>query len=153
MNNTYLTLIICTGFISLFISSCGDDSTPANPTSGVIFSFDSISIWLQPGGVSEGVDSIYYSTENSGRVTIEFTLQSDADSNDHAIGYYGMYTNATPPVPYQPYIYSPVNEPFFTNLNFNSPGETYFAFSVRLNVNNSTTAHYVRLKNIKVTKQ
>ena len=154
MKNIHFTLIIFSFCLGLIFMSCGDDSTvtPTTPPGTVLFSKDSISVWLLPGGFQEGTDSVYFSTQNSGGVSIEFTLQSNADSTDHAIGYYGIYTNATPAIPYFPYIYFPVNEPFSTNLNF-STGTTYFSFSVRLTVNNSTTAHYVRLINIKVTKE
>jgi|SRR4030095_533881 len=136
-------------FTSL-LASCGDDDKPTNTPGGtVLYSKDSISVWLSPSTFSEGADSVYYSTSNAVPVRVEFTLQSNADST-HSLGYWFFITNSTPPEPYVPNIFSPVDEQKTFTLNFN-PLSTYFSFAVRLRVNNSTILHYVKLKNIKVT--
>ncbi len=150
MRTLFIPLII---FIIAF-SSCGDDDeqvNPVTPPGTVLYSNDSISVWLQQGVSSSGIDSVYFSTQNTGGVKIEYTIQSNADSSDHSAGFYGIYSNATPAIVYFPNIYSPINEQHSSNFNF-AQGSTYFAFSVRLVVNNSSMTRYVRLINIKVTK-
>jgi hypothetical protein len=146
----FVFLIIC----AFAVSSCGDDDNPTNTTQPgtVLYSLDSISVWFGGGVVSSGSDSVYYSTQNSGGVRVEFHLQSNADSSDHSQGYYGIYTNATPVFPLSPDIYTPIDSLVSINLSFAS-GTTYFAFSVRLSVSNSSIQRYVRLTNIKVIKQ
>ena len=138
-------------FISI-VSSCGDDTTtnnPGTPAGTVLYSADSISVWLSATGFAK--DSAAYSTTETGSVKVEFTLQSNVDTPS-AYGRFGFYTNATPVVPYIADIYFPRDEPFFTNLSFAS-GSTYFAFTVQLNNYLPTYPRYVRLKNVKVTKQ
>lgn len=150
MKTLYIPLMI---FILLF-SSCSDDDNTTNtntPSGTVLYSNDSLSVWLQQGISSSGIDSAYFSTQNTGGVKIEFTIQSNADSTDHSEGYYGIYSNATPVIVYFPNIYSPINQQYSSNFNF-AQGSTYFAFSVRLAVNHSSITRYVRLINIKVTK-
>lgn len=148
-------LIIAVSFFSLIIfQSCGDNSSNTNhgsPAGTVLYSKDSVNVWLQPGSVAFGTDSVSYSTSESGSVLVEFTIQSNADSV-HAIGKWGFHTNATPVVPYQPNIYMPIDEPFSTNLSL-AAGSTYFGFAATLNISNSSIWYYVKLKNVKITKQ
>lgn len=137
--------------LGVIMYSCGNDSvtTPTTPSGTVLFSEDSLSVRLQPGSASGG-DTVYVSMESTGGLKIEFNLESNADST-HAIGYYGVYTNATPTFTYDPLVYRTTDEYFTTNLNF-ANGTTYFSFAVRLYVTNSTMLHYIKLKNVKVTK-
>ncbi len=147
----YILLLLLVSVISI-ISSCSDDTTtnnPGVPPGTVMYSADSISVWLSSTGFAR--DSVSYSTSETGSVKVEFTIQSYVDTPS-AYGKFGFYTNATPSVPYYPDIYAPRDEPFSTNLSFAS-GSTYFAFMVQLNNYLPTFPRYVRLKSVKVTKQ
>ncbi len=147
----YLLSLILISFV-FALSSCGDDNTTGTtvtPPGTVLFSRDSISVWLSSTGFSR--DSNSYSTSETGSVKVEFTIQSNVDTPS-AYGKFGFYTNATPAVTYFPDIFAPRDELFSTNLSFAS-GSTYFAFSVQLNNYLPTFPRYVRLKNVKVTKQ
>ncbi|MBE2228028.1 MAG: hypothetical protein IAE93_11810 [Ignavibacteria bacterium] len=148
----YLLVLLLVSFVSI-LSSCGDDDTitnnPGVPAGTVMYSADSISVWLSTTGFAR--DSVSYSISETGSVKVEFTIQSNVDTPS-AYGKFGFYTNATPVVPYIPNIYAPIDEPFSTNLSFAS-GSTYFAFMVQLNNYVSTFPRYVRLKSVKVTKQ
>lgn len=147
----YILLLLLVSIISI-ISSCSDDTAtnnPGVPPGTVMYSADSISVWLSSTGFAR--DSVSYSTSETGSVKVEFTIQSNVDTPS-AYGKFGFYTNATPVVPYTADIYAPRDEPFSTNLSFAS-GSTYFAFSVQLNNYTSIFPRYVRLKTVKVTKQ
>ncbi len=148
----YLLVLFLVSFVSIF-SSCGDDDTTTNtpgvPAGTVMYSADSISVWLNSVGFAR--DSVSYSTSETGSVKVEFTIQSNVDTPS-AFGKFGFYTNGTPVVPYSAEIYAPRDEPLSTNLSFAS-GSTYFAFMVQLNNYVSTFPRYVRLKSVKVTKQ
>lgn len=147
----YILLLLLVCFVSI-ISSCSDDTTtnnPGVPAGTVMYSADSISVWLRSTGFAR--DSVSYSTSETGSVKVEFKIQSNVDTPS-AYGKFGFYTNATPVVPYTPDIYAPRDEPFSTNLSF-ATGSTYFAFSVQLNNYTPTFPRYVRLKSVKVTKQ
>ncbi len=140
--------------IALIISSCGDDNTtntnPNTPSGTVLYSQDSMSVWINPIGSGQSRDSVSYSISTPTAIKVEFTVQSNADST-YAVGYYFFNTNSSPPEPYVPNILSPVDQPVSLTFNVN-PLSTYFNFSVRLIVNGSTIPYYVRLKSIKVTK-
>ncbi len=147
----HLLLILLVSIVT-FISSCGDDTTtnnPGVPPGTVMYSADSISVWLSTIGFAK--DSAAYSTSASGNVLVEFTIQSNVDTPS-AYGRFGFYTNSTPVVPYFPDIFAPRDEPFSLNQNLAS-GSTYFAFMVQLNNYAVTYPRYVRLLNVKVTKQ
>lgn len=147
----HLLLILLVSIITI-ISSCGDDTTtnnPGVPPGTVMYSADSISVWLSTIGFAK--DSAAYSTSASGNVLVEFTIQSNVDTPS-AYGRFGFYTNSTPVVPYFPDIFAPRDEPFSLNQNLAS-GSTYFAFMVQLNNYTVTYPRYVRLVNVKVTKQ
>ena len=147
----YISILILAA-IMVTISSCGDDTTTNNnptPPGTVLFSRDSISVWLSGNGYSR--DSNYYETSESGSVLVELTLQSNIDT-PYAAGHFGFYTNATPVVPYTYNIVSPRDEAFSTNLGLAS-GSTYFSFAASLNNYSSLIPRYVRLLNVKVTKQ
>ncbi len=148
----YILLLLLVSIVSI-VGSCSDNDTPTNnpgvPPGTVMYSADSISVWLSSTGFAR--DSVAYSTSETGSVLVEFTIQSNVDTPS-AYGKFGFYTNATPVVPYFPDIYAPRDEPFSTNLSFAS-GSTYFAFMVQLNNYLPTFPRYVRLKSVKVTKQ
>lgn len=147
----FILLLLLVSIVSIF-SSCSDDTTTNNPgvaPGTVMYSADSISVWLSSTGFAR--DSVSYSTSETGSVKVEFTIQSNVDTPS-AYGKFGFYTNATPAVTYIPDIYAPRDEPFSTNLNFAS-GSTHFAFMVQLNNYVSTFPRYVRLRSVKVTKQ
>lgn len=147
----YILFLLLISIVSI-VSSCSDDTTtnnPGVPAGTVMYSADSISVWLSTTGFAR--DSVAYSTSETGSVKVEFTIQSNVDTPS-AYGKFGFYTNATPVVPYIPNIYVPIDEPFLTNLSFAS-GSTYFAFMVQLNNYTATFPRYVRLKSVKVTKQ
>jgi hypothetical protein len=138
----------------VIFSSCDNDSNSVGTKTPelIIFSQDSLSVWLEPSVSASGSDSAYYSINAVGELKVEFTLQANADST-HSIGYWGIYTNATPSIPIIPVIISTIDVQSSANLNFNKNGETYFAFGMRLYVKNSTIPHYARLKNIKITRK
>lgn len=147
----YILSIILVSIVSI-ISSCGDDTTtnnPGVPPGTVMYSADSISVWLSSIGFAK--DSAAYSTSESGSVKVEFTLQSNVDTPS-AYGRFGFSTNSMPVVPYFPDIYAPRDEQFSLNQNLAS-GSTYFAFAVQLNNYTVTYPRYVRFVNVKITKQ
>lgn len=147
----FILLLLLVSIVTI-LSSCSDDTTtnnPGVPPGTVMYSADSISVWLSAKGFAR--DSVAYSTSETSSVLVEFTIQSNVDTPS-AYGKFGFYTNATPVVPYFPDIYAPRDEPFSTNLSFAS-GSTYFAFMVQLNNYLPTFPRYVRLKSVKVTKQ
>lgn len=148
----YILLLLLVSIISI-ISSCGDDdpvtNNPGVPAGTVMYSADSISVWLSSTGFAR--DSVSYSTSETGSVKVEFTIQSNVDTPS-AYGKFGFYTSATPAFVYFPDIFSPRDEPFSFIQNL-ATGSTYYAFMVQLNNYLPTFPRYVRLKSIKVTKQ
>ncbi len=137
----------------IMIQSCGDSNTSTNPESPagtVLYSWDSVNVWLPAGTSASGTDSVIFSTIETGSVKVEFTIQSNIDGI-HAKARWGFYTNATPVVPYIPTISGPIDEPFSANLSL-AAGSTYFGFAVSMNISNSTEWYYVKLKNVKITK-
>jgi hypothetical protein len=136
----------------LVMEACGSDTTtnPNTPAGTVLYSKDSISVWLPPSTSSSGSDSTYFSTQQTGGVEVYYTLQSNIDTS-FGSARWGFYTNATPAFPLLN-ITGPIDVTDSTNLNFSTQGATYFSFSVRLNVINSTVPYYVRVKNIKIKK-
>lgn len=148
----YILLLLLVSIVSI-VSSCSDDDTTTNnpgvPAGTVMYSADSISVWLSSTGFAR--DSVSYSTSETGSVKVEFTIQSNVDTPS-AYGKFGFYTNSTPALTYFPDIYAPRDEPFSLNQNLAS-GSTYFAFMVQLNNYNSIFPRYVRLRSVKVTKQ
>lgn len=147
----YILLLLLVSFVSI-ISSCSDDTTtnnPGVPAGTVMYSADSISVWLSSTGFAG--DSVSYSTSTSGNVLVEFTLQSNVDTPS-AYGRFGFSTNSTPVPVYFPDIFAPRDEPFSLNQNL-AAGSTYFSFVVQLNNYNSIFPRYVRLRSVKVTKQ
>ncbi|MBN8583983.1 MAG: hypothetical protein J0M37_02720 [Ignavibacteria bacterium] len=147
----YILLLLLVSFVSI-ISSCSDDTTtnnPGVPAGTVMYSADSISVWLSSTGFAR--DSVSYSTSTSGNVLVEFTLQSNVDTPS-AYGRFGFSTNSTPVPVYFPDIFAPRDEPFSLNQNL-AAGSTYFSFVVQLNNYTPTFPRYVRLKSVKVTKQ
>ncbi|MCC7158557.1 MAG: hypothetical protein IT281_03360 [Ignavibacteria bacterium] len=138
----------------IMFQSCSDNDSTTNPGSQagtVLYSWDSVNVWLPAGTSASGTDSVNFSTSEAGSVKVEFTIQSNVDGI-HAKARWGFYTNATPVVPYIPVINGPIDEPFSKNLSL-AAGSTYFGFAVSLNIANSTEWYYVKLKNVKVTKQ
>ena len=148
---SFLYFVVFIG-LSIAIYSCGDSSTSptTTPAGTVLFSQDSIAIWLSSGGF--GTDSFAYSTQNTGGVMLSYVLQSNVDST-HATGRWGMYTNANPPTRFLPNKYGPVDAADSVNLSFLSGQSTYFAMAVQLNVSGGSTPYYVRIKNIKIVKK
>lgn len=146
--------------LSIIIISCGSDTTtsPNTPAGTILYSRDSISVWLQPSTSANGSDSLYFSTQNTGSFKVEFTLQADIDtlnsdtsSIPQSRGYWSHYTNSPPPSPVQDPVYGVVDHTETLQHNFVS-GSTYYSLAVALSVTNSTRVHYIRLKNIKITK-
>lgn len=146
---------------SIVFFSCGSDSptTPNTPAGTILYSRDSISVWLQPSSSGSGRDSLYFSTQNTGGFKIEFTLQADIDtlnSDTSSIpssrGYWSNYTNAPPASLVNNPVYGIVDHSETIQHNFVSGQSTYYSLAVVLSVTNSTRVHYIRLKNIKITK-
>ena len=140
--------------ISAVFCSCGDDTTtntPNSPAGTVLYSRDSLSVWIQSGS-SFARDSIAYSTNETGSFKVEFRVQSNADSSLHAAGYYRYDTNGSPVAVIYPYIYFPIDEQYTSNFSF-AAGSTYSSFVVKLTTTGTASPFYVRLKDIKITKQ
>ena len=151
MKNNY-PLFILFIIISL-LASCGDDSTTNNnntPAGTVLYSKDSLSVWIQ-SGTSFVSDSVSFATSETGGVKVEFQVQSNADSSLHAIGFYRYYSNATPAIVMLSDIYFPIDNQHNGNFNLAS-GSTYFSFVTKITTNGAIQPFYVRLKNIKITK-
>lgn len=134
--------------------SCSDNSVSTQqnvPAGTVLFSRDSISVWLPPSTYATGTDT-FYTTLNSytGGFMLYFTLQSNVDSV-HGIGRYGLYTNATPATPYIPWIYGTVNTK--DSINFSFVSGTYLSMAAGLTVNNNTVPLYMRITDIKIVKK
>ena len=121
-----------------FIASCSDNSTSTTttPAGTILYSQDSIAVWIPASQIAYGQDSLYYSTTNTGGVKVEFTVQSNADST-HSVGNWSIYTNATPAVILNHPILDSIDSQESINFNFSASGSTYFALAVRLGVNNS----------------
>jgi hypothetical protein len=141
------------GFLILslvLLFSCGDD-TPTNtgtPAGTVLFSADSVSVWLSGTGTAK--DSTTFTTTETGSVKVGFYIQSNIDT-PQAYGKIGFFTNATPFTPLNPDIFVPTNESYSVILNC-APGSTYFNFSVQLNNYIETIPRYVRLYSVQVIK-
>jgi hypothetical protein len=157
MKNNYPLLTCKSLFIlmlcAIFVNSCGDGSTTNttnSPAGTVLYSQDSLAVWIQSGS-SFARDSIAFSTSETGGFKVEFRVQSNADSSQHSVGYYRYNTNGLPLVVMLPDIYFPIDEQYTSNFNFAS-GSTYSSFAVKLTTTGTASPFYVRLKNIKITK-
>src|SRR5688572_8798252 len=101
MKNNYpvfTKIVLIMMFSSLFMTSCGDDNTTNttnSPAGTVLYSQDSLSVWIQSGS-SFARDSVAFSTNESGGFKVEFRLQSNVDSSQHSVGYYRYNTNGSP---------------------------------------------------------
>jgi hypothetical protein len=146
MKNLILLSIIAS---LALIYSCSDNSV-TTPTPQVLYSIDSLSIWLNPPGGASGGDSVYYSSQQSGSVKVEFTLESNADSL-FATGNAALYTNATPDPAYSLRLVTNVQQQNSFTMSFAS-GTTYFALAVRMDMRTGTIPYYARMKNVKITK-
>ena len=131
MKTTSLRLLLVIA-LAITIYSCGDDTltTPNSPTGTVLYSRESLSVWIQSGS-SFARDSIAFSTNETGGFKVEFRIQSNADSSQHAVGYYRYDTNGSPVVVLLPDIYFPIDEQHNPNFNFAS-GSTYVSFWIKL---------------------
>lgn len=137
--------------ITSMMYSCGDDTiTPNSPAGTVLYSRDSLSVWIQSGS-SFARDSVSFSTNETGSFKVEFRLQSNVDSSLHAVGFYRYNTNGSPSVVMLPDIYFPRDEQYTSNFSFAS-GSTYSSFVVKLTTTGTVSPFYVRLKDIKITK-
>lgn len=137
---------------AIIVNSCGDDTTtntPVIPSGTVLYSQDSMSVWIQTSS-GEGHDSVSYSISTPTAVKVEFTLQSNADSS-HAMGYYFFNTNSSPAEPYIPNVLEPIDQ-LISQTYSSNPLSTYFNFSARLKVSGGSMPYYIKLKNIKVMK-
>src|SRR5258708_31804220 len=92
-----ITLLVLPAVLFLIFSSCGNDNinSVANTSGTVIFQKDSLFVWLPPSDSNSGCDTSFFSYNDIGTVRADFILQSNADST-HSLGYWGIYTNATP---------------------------------------------------------
>ena len=137
---------------SVLFFSCGSDSVtnPNSPAGTILYTWDSVSVWIQPSGHGTSSDSVTFSTSQTGSVEVIWTLQSNADTA-FCKPHWGFYTNATPSIPLVN-ITGPVDVRDSTNLNLSSSGSTYFSFAAGLTVTNNPVPYYVRVKNIKIRK-
>src|SRR5258706_3871493 len=90
----FQAIILCVLFpVLILVDSCGSDSstTPNTPPGTVLYSKDSISVWLQPSTFNSGQDSLYFSTSQTGSVEVVYTLQSNIDTG-FGRAYWGFCT-------------------------------------------------------------
>ena len=137
---------------SVLFFSCGSDSVtnPNSPAGTILYSRDSVSVWIQPTQHGNSSDSSSFSTTETGSVEVIWTLQSNVDTA-FCKPHWGFYTNATPSIPLVN-ITGPVDVTDSTNLSLSSSGLTYFSFAASLTVKNNPVPYYVRVKNIVIRK-
>lgn len=148
--NISLGILVCS--ITLFFVSCKDDDTPVTPTNPVIFTLDSLAVWLQPGGSGFASGSqTFEQTTTASSVKVEYTVQTNADSI-HSEAWVRDSSNGTPPHPVETYYYWNVDS--LVSYFMDIPSQPiYIKLEVRLRTYNNDIPRYVRLRNIKVTKQ
>ena len=138
--------------IALQLSSCNDtgDTIIIQPDP-VVFYMDSISVWLPPGTGSGSSSQIFQQTISASRVKVEYSLHTNADSI-HGIAWVKDSSNGTPPHIVEQQYYWYVDS--LVSYTMDLPSQpVHIRLEVRMNVNNSIVPNYVRLKNIRVTKQ
>lgn len=152
----YLLVTLLVSFVTIF-SSCGDDNTttPTDPPSNVLFSMDTIAAFKEPGvtGVST-VSQSFNNTVSGTQVKVEYRIQSNIDTSlNQCSGFYTDSTNGSPSSPNTINVYGAIDSAY--SFTYTMPTQPFYTgFKVRLIVNSAQSIQrYVRLVNVKVTKQ
>ncbi len=135
-----------------FLFSCSDDNinNPVPPPGdSVLFSADSIGVWLNSTGTAR--DTVAFSTSVNGSIKVSFYIQSNADT-PNAYGKIEFFTNATPFVPLTRDIFTPFYDSYSITMN-SAPGSTFFNFSVLLNNYIPSNPKFVRFYSVRIIKQ
>lgn len=151
----YLQIFLLVLNVSM-LASCSDDTTttPTDPPSNVLFSWDTLSAYKEAGPTGTVyVSQSFGQTITATQVKVEYRLQSNVDSTLGCRGSYKDSTNGTgTPSPVNYNIYTPVDSAMSFTWNV-STQPYYSGFGANLIVTApQSVARYVRLVNIKVTK-
>jgi hypothetical protein len=148
---TKLNLLFISAII-IFVSSCGEDEIVQQTPSGTVFySLDSLSVWLNPGSGIGSNSIIFEQTVSANTVKVEYTVQTNVDSA-HSEAWVRDSSNGSPPHLVEQYYYWFVDS--LASYVMDIPSQPlHLKLEVKMNTYNSIIPHYVRLKNIKVTKQ
>jgi len=138
-------------FTALLIFSCSDNNTTTNqPTSDVLFTMDSISVWLSGSGSGNNSYTFQQAT-TAGRVKVEYTVQTNVDSVNSMAWVKDSSNGSIPHVVEQQYYW---NVDSLVSYTMDIPAQPiHLRLEARLNVYGGSFSYYIRLKNIKVTKQ
>lgn len=151
----YLQIFLLVLIVSM-LASCSDDTTttPTDPPSNVLFSWDTLSASNNTGSPGTvNVSQSFGQTISATQVKVEYRLQSNVDSALGCRGSYKDSTNGTgTPSPVNFNIYAPVDSAMSFVWNVSTqPYYSGFGANLVVTVPQSVT-RYVRLVNIKVTK-
>src|SRR3989304_100895 len=136
----------------LFFPSFSDDVVnQETPIGTVFFNLDSLSVWLQPGTGNGTNSQIFQQTISASKVKIEYTIQTNVDSI-HSVSCVRDSSNGTPSHPVEQYYYWNVDSAVSYIMDIPTQ-PIHLKLEVKLNTYGSIISHYIRLKNIKVTKQ
>ncbi len=152
MHKKTVFYVIISLLLPLIFASCSDDVVDnGTPVGTVFFSIDSLSVWLQPG-TGNGINSqIFQQTISASKVKVEYTIQTNVDST-HSAAWVQDSSNGTPSHPVEQYYFRNVDSAVSYTVDI--PAQPfYIKLEVKLNIYGSIIPHYIRLKNIKVTKQ
>lgn len=154
-----ITLLLIT-VISLFLISCGSDSTspivPNPVVNDTIYTLPILEAAVNGGLTGSNFNSTSFGNSvTAANVRLEFTIQSNSDSSLGCIASYRDSSNGlpAPPSPLTVNVYSPVDSSYTVNLNL--PAQYfYISFNVRMVVTNSqnTLRRYIRFVNVRVIK-
>lgn len=149
-----------TAFAFVF-TSCGDDeiinNTPTVPVGTVLYARDTLQAVIEPGNVNmaSGNTTSFSQNFNASKITVEFSVQSNADSSIGCSASYLDSTNGSPapPSPLTINVYSPVDTTYsFTYDVVSQPVYSKFEVWMYIGAQPSAVRRYMRLVNIKVTK-
>ena len=151
----YILLVLLVSFVSI-LSSCGDDSTttPTDPPSNVLFSWDTLAAVRDAG--SSGLTTISQSfdqTVSGTQVKVEYRIQSNIDTSlGGCSASYTDSTNGSPSSPNTVNVYGAIDSAY--SFTYTIPAQPFHAaFRVRLFTQSQSVQRYIRFVNIKVTKQ
>ena len=152
----YLLVTLLVSFVTLF-NSCGDDNTttPTDPPSNVLFSWDTLAAVREPGVTgSSTVSQGFNNTVSGTQIKVEYRIQSNIDTSlNQCSAFYADSTNGSPSSPNTINVYGSIDSAY--SFTYTMPTQPFYAgFKVRLIVNSAQSVQrYIRFVNIKVTKQ
>ena len=145
-----ILLIVIAAF--LLFPSCGEDTVDQQtPVGTVLFSMDSLSVWLNPGSGNGNNSITYEQTIQASSLKVEYFVETNVDSL-HSEAWVRDSSNGSPPHLVEQYIYWYSDSLYSYSMDV--PYQPFhIKLEVRLHTYSSVIPHYIRLKNIKVTKQ